>query len=474
MSSLAIRSSTNTQTVGSLLVQAAQLGFAPKIFISSTIDDLKTYREAVAQALRPSAMCLMIDDWPAGHWDVVETCREKVHESYGYFGIFAHYYGSIPPGQTLSITHLEYHWVKKKWENKHSHPPIVIFMPRENSRVDEELKAKAKELIQKKYPDPNKHLELMARFRAEVLDWHIVKFFVDESDLKVKAVHAFYNWGNLLVQVAQGNADVQETNTQRSQIEEKIGLLGRRKQLEAFEDIHLTATKPNHIIPAIPILIYGNEHSAYDDFIKQIAKLKQLRQDKKEVFAGKPPVAQYDTKTLVNWIAENLGILEQPIETPEDLAILIWEELKGQQLSIIIEDLQGFVGGLKAFHELIWLPLHNKLQTLCNLKKVKYPFFMIIVIRQNIYSWEAVGQNYFGADDENRPDSFDYEKFLIFPRLGHIVEKHIIDWLKQEITLPNKSDHYLREIAEKVLRDENGDKDDRPAFVYKRIRFLPL
>lgn len=64
---MTIKPSVNTQIIGSLLVQASQLGFAPKIFISSTIDDLREYREAVAQALKPSALCLMIQDWPDGH-----------------------------------------------------------------------------------------------------------------------------------------------------------------------------------------------------------------------------------------------------------------------------------------------------------------------------------------------------------------------------------------------------------------------
>lgn len=75
--------------------------------------------ESVASALKPCALCLMIQDWPDGHWDVVEVCHNKIDESYGYMGIFVYYYGSIPPGQTLSITHLEYHWVQEEWK---THP----------------------------------------------------------------------------------------------------------------------------------------------------------------------------------------------------------------------------------------------------------------------------------------------------------------------------------------------------------------
>lgn len=473
MSSLVIKPSVNTQIIGSLLVQASQLGFAPKIFISSTIDDLKEYREAVAQALKPSALCLMIQDWPDGHWDVIEVCRKKVDESYGYVGIFAYYYGSIPPGQTASITHLEYQWVQKKWET-HPHPPIVIFMPDEKADVHKLLKQKADSLVHAKYDDPKKHTELLEKFRTEVLDWHIVKFFTSASELQVRAVHAFYNWGNLLMNVAQGNATIEDKNSQRVQVENQIGLLARSRQLDALKDIFLMATKPEKVSPAVCMVVHGDEHSGHTEFAKQLSTIDYLRKDKKEIFSGKPPVTSYDAKVLVNWIAENLGILEQPIDTPEDLAMLVWGELQHQQLAIFLDDIGSFVGGIPSFREHVWRPFYDKLSMLSKLKKVKYPLFLILVVHQRLKLEDnGIVYKYLPPDDDDRLTEFDYSKLLELPRLGKITEKHVIDWL-ETLQLPDRTAEDLRKIASEVLKDENGEEDTRPFFVYKRIRFLAL
>ncbi|MBL8119949.1 MAG: DUF4062 domain-containing protein [Anaerolineae bacterium] len=82
-----------------------------KIFISSTSNDLKPYREIALEicknqidAIEPIAM----EYFGAVDESSVETCLRKVREATVYVGIFAHRYGYIPPNETRSITEMEF------------------------------------------------------------------------------------------------------------------------------------------------------------------------------------------------------------------------------------------------------------------------------------------------------------------------------------------------------------------------------
>jgi len=80
-----------------------------RVYISSTFKDLRREREAAAEAVRRRehfAAGMEVDrgdDRPP-----VESCLENVRSCGIYIGIFAWRYGFVPPGETRSITELEY------------------------------------------------------------------------------------------------------------------------------------------------------------------------------------------------------------------------------------------------------------------------------------------------------------------------------------------------------------------------------
>lgn len=78
-------------------------------FISSTAIDLPEHREKVIQAcIERGCFPDGMENWPAADADAMSLCLGKVDQADIFVGIYAHRYGWIPPGQTKSITELEY------------------------------------------------------------------------------------------------------------------------------------------------------------------------------------------------------------------------------------------------------------------------------------------------------------------------------------------------------------------------------
>ena len=80
-----------------------------RIFISSTSIDLPEHRQKVIDAciqlgLMPDGM----EHWPAADAKALKFCLDKVNQADVFVGIYAHRYGWIPPGESKSITELEY------------------------------------------------------------------------------------------------------------------------------------------------------------------------------------------------------------------------------------------------------------------------------------------------------------------------------------------------------------------------------
>ncbi len=80
-----------------------------KIYISSTYQDLKDYRERVSSVIRKMGhIDVAMEYYVAEDKRPLDKCLEDVAECDIYIGIFAWRYGYIPPGHEKSITELEY------------------------------------------------------------------------------------------------------------------------------------------------------------------------------------------------------------------------------------------------------------------------------------------------------------------------------------------------------------------------------
>jgi formylglycine-generating enzyme required for sulfatase activity len=83
---------------------------APKVFISSTVDDLVKYREAAANAARRAGFhAVLSEDWEAKDKHPLSECMQRVDETHLTVAIIAERYGWVPEDQDghKSITWLE-------------------------------------------------------------------------------------------------------------------------------------------------------------------------------------------------------------------------------------------------------------------------------------------------------------------------------------------------------------------------------
>jgi hypothetical protein len=82
------------------------------VYVSSTFNDLKDYREAVERSLRKSGVTVIaMEDYVASDERPLDRCLADVRSSDIYIGIFAHRYGFVPLENNpdhRSITELEY------------------------------------------------------------------------------------------------------------------------------------------------------------------------------------------------------------------------------------------------------------------------------------------------------------------------------------------------------------------------------
>lgn len=77
-----------------------------KVYLSSTLHDLGPERQAVKEAL--SGECAVVESYTADERNLRDSCLADVARCNLYIGIVGRCYGFIPPGQSRSITELEY------------------------------------------------------------------------------------------------------------------------------------------------------------------------------------------------------------------------------------------------------------------------------------------------------------------------------------------------------------------------------
>jgi hypothetical protein len=77
-----------------------------KVYLSSTLNDLGPERQAVKEVL--GGECIVVESYTADERSVRDSCLADVAGCDLYIGILGRRYGFIPPGESRSITELEY------------------------------------------------------------------------------------------------------------------------------------------------------------------------------------------------------------------------------------------------------------------------------------------------------------------------------------------------------------------------------
>ena len=149
-----------------------------KIYISSTYEDLKDYREAVYKTLRQMKHEIVaMEDYLASDERPLDKCLNDVSSCEVYIGIFALRYGYIPPDNSRSITELEYR--RAKQENK----KILIFILHEEANWP------------RKFIDYD-NIKKLQSLTNELMENHLVKFFKSPEELSKLVALSLNGGGN--------------------------------------------------------------------------------------------------------------------------------------------------------------------------------------------------------------------------------------------------------------------------------------
>ena len=144
-----------------------------RVYLSSTLNDLYSERQAVKEAL--GGECVVVESYSADERSVRDSCLADVAGCELYIGIVGRRYGHIPDGENQSITELEYPQAVARGI------PTLVFI-----KDDDEIRRKFDDAITKENP-----AELIEAFRQQIAS-RAAEFKTAEG-LKAQVVIAFFH-----------------------------------------------------------------------------------------------------------------------------------------------------------------------------------------------------------------------------------------------------------------------------------------
>ena len=436
------------------------------VFVSSTVFDLEDYRKAVREDLITYTdlnSVLLNEDW-RGAWfdDVVERCKENVLKSEGFLGIFAYYYGSIPPNYDQSITHLEFLWAMNKWE-VHTTPLVAIFMPHELGAASVELKSRAQIAIDNQDATyQQNHSELLNTFKKEVSNWgnkwQFIRFFKTKEDLLKSVLTSCLTWQQKLIEAAR---EGQQTEQGGGISDEDLGSLGRIDHL-SIGGLAVSEAIAAGGIPGVALVVHGQNQTGHKVFSRGLVAEKPFSQKNGVLGVGRPASNQFDIEDLMHWISE---LLPAPASRPpannlDELAEYLHEVLAVRQVVLVLEEVHRLNGGLSAFGENFWHPLFKKLKAL----QPARPLIMCVTV----YSAISTDSTPYSVDASGVSGGTDFSQLLLLPELQSFTEADIKYWLRDMDFPPGEWKDLIEEAL--LMWDSEQGPDGTPSEVFHRLR----
>lgn len=249
------------------------------IFVSSTYEDLKEYREEVKNVLiRLETVVKGMELFGSTPNTPLNECMKKLKESKVYIGIIAERYGSIDEETGKSYTQLEYE------EAKRLGFPILIYF------LDSD-----KQPILPKFVDQGTKYEKLKHFKEELSKKYTISFFTTPDDLGRKIA---LDLPKLLEDFgAQINRENELQEIQDESLLKKFIL--RPKKYEGSEMI-------------IEIMFYGSLYSVDIDTSNCLhIKAGDAIQTNITTLKGKKHFTLYAEKEQADWLENNQDIIEE-------------------------------------------------------------------------------------------------------------------------------------------------------------------
>lgn len=151
--------------------------FPRNVFLSSTVMDLRPYRDAVCSAIQSleGYRCWRFEDFEVNPEALVEESRRRIEVCDIFVSLVGHRRGTTPFDSELSYTELEYAEAKK-WGK-----PILLFMAADDVQLSENL------------VEPDAVRQRQLAFRESVTQERNIGFFRTPEELAAQVVAALYD-----------------------------------------------------------------------------------------------------------------------------------------------------------------------------------------------------------------------------------------------------------------------------------------
>jgi hypothetical protein len=454
----------------SVVIRAQTTRPFSSIFLSSTRRDLDAERQQIKNkmAKRLQIACLLGEEMVSGYVPTVAKCLEEVDKAAGFIGVFAYWYGSIPPNEQCSITHLEFRRALERLKQE-SDLPMMILMPKEPSAVKTELETRALQLLGADEAKRKEHNGRLKLFHDEVKGgWRIVQEFESCEELYEMVLVKCTEWKGLtLIRAAQGEVEVNETKrARRLPTEEELGLLGRAPHFKAIEDaLALAPAFPGE--PALAFLLSGDEDAGQRAFLQRLLTTAGVRAGRPPRIL-RPPYEQCDPASLVHLISDGLGLTgvagaAEPT-TPLELAEAVHVGLQQQQLCFVLDQAHRIAGGVAAFREQFWLPLYERLKELRAERPTEHRLLGFVADYAGRAA-DAWGDAARAHDDPTGPD---YSRLLLLPALNAFNKLDLLRWLN-DLGVPDRPPGRRAALSDAALKTAGGQPDGTPRRVFQRL-----
>lgn len=451
------------EKLAALMPHETDLPEISQIFLSATAQDCKDYREAVRDFVHDNlktAKIFLQENWAEGGKFVVDVCKERVHASDAYFGLFGHRYGWVPPGHQHSITDLEFRWAAERWGGPV--PPIFILRPEPGSEADTYLKERAAFYhAGQPLADAEEDRAAQQRFLAAVNNWasegRIQVFYRDPMQLVGKALSCVQNWNLAVLRQA-----LHSRHKAAGEIPaEELGRIGREVQITALEAA-LDAFCERKAERAAAFLIHGPENHGQREFVEFLRHWDDKWEGIEvgmEVYCGQP--AEPDSaESIICWICGQLGapLLGEP--SIDALADALTARLARHSVVIALRTAGRESARLALFHQRLWQPLCDALADRPLAGKRRLYFFLADHAVLPVALNPAFRTTGLDADD------VDYHQVLALPPLTPVSAPQVRTWLKK---LKATAGISLNEERREAISNYAASPDGHPPNVYNRL-----
>lgn len=443
-----------------------------KFFLSSTFDDYRDIRQQVKDAVEgvKDCYCPLIEDQTNTYNPTVALCQQWIQDSDGFILMLGYWYGSTPPGESRSITHLEFEYAFNKW-GQQPEVKMAVFKPKPPSETHTKLQQRASGLIEKLAPDKQATHSVQLKAFEELVngghtEWRFIRDFEDVGELRERVAVTVSEWKGLtLLAAALGQVEAQWQAPDPRLSDDMLGQIGRNPQYNAIESI-LANVAASPQTPAIALLIHGEGNQGQSAFLSYIlASLLKDHYPKQPV--SRLPVKINTLPSLVGWVAGTLlGKAGSGVESIEQLADKVAAELKHQALYFTLDCISDLAGGVAFFQQEFWLPFFARLETLRAQQKIPHRLLALVTD----YSGDSGQWGTSVAAAGSLEEDVDYTKLLPIPKLGPFKRSDLLTWFGRVKVPEDDTGTRLVALADRLLKNERGEAEPLPPRVFDRLK----